>query len=105
MSNRCVCCPNFVAATSVATAEGITTITVPSTFNPTVCNCYCLLIRTSIPNTTECNSVVVTNGTVTWPILVCDGNNYRPCQLKCRSVLKLRYLSDPAHFLLEKVKR
>lgn len=105
MSKCCFSCQNMVSATAVATADGVTTITVPSTFIPTVCNCYCVLIRVPITVSTECNSVVITNGASTWPILVCNGNNWRPNKLRCRSILQLKYLSDPVHFLIEKVKR
>ena len=103
--SKCIACPNIVSATSIVTANGVTTITVPSTFIPSVCNCYCILLRVPIPTGTECNSIVVTNGTSTWSILICNGNNYRPSKLKCRSILQVKYLSDPAHFLLERVRK
>ncbi len=103
--SKCICCPNFTHATSIVTANGITTITVPATFNPTICNCYCVLLRTTFPTVSACNSVVITNGTVTWPVLESCGSNWRPCNLKCRSILKLRFCADPDHFILERVRR
>lgn len=103
--NSCNSCPNIISASSITLSEGVYTITVPSTFTPTVCNIYCILLRTPIPTGSNCNSVVVTNGSATWNVLVNNGNNWRPCELKCRSILQLKYFDDPAHFYLCRVKR
>lgn len=105
MACNCRACPNFLTATAVATAAGVTTITVPATFQPSARNDYCILLRVSIPKDSSCNSVSITNGTATWSVLECDGDNWRPCSLKCRSVLKLRFFDDPAHFLIKRTGR
>lgn len=96
-------CDNFIKAVSVAVTSELTedylTITVPTTVTFTEGN-YCIGLNTTIPTTVSCARVVVTNGTDTVPILKCDGDYWRPCQLRCKSVLRLRYLDDPAHLLI-----
>lgn len=99
----CRCC-NFVKASSVTVveptdAEAYFQITVPADTTFTE-GTWCIGLFTTIPNTIQCAAVQVTNGTDTYPILVCDGNNWRPCQLRCRSVLHCRFLTDPEHFLI-----
>ena len=97
-------CNNFVKATSVAvetptTGESYIQITVPATVTFTEGD-WCIGLFTTIPNTINCASVTVTNGTDEYPILKCNGNNWRPAQLRCRSILSLRFLTDPEHFLI-----
>lgn len=104
MACNCRNCPNFIRASSVAVTtpsgggESYITITVPSTvtFNN---GCYCIGLFTTIPTTVNCARIVITNGTDTVNVLKCNGDYWRPCQLRCRSILKLLYLSDPVHFL------
>ena len=103
--NTCKCCEHLFVATSVDWANGIYTINVPKTLEPKeFCN-YCILLRTPIPVTTTCNRVLINNGTTTWDVMTCNGNYWRPCTLKCRSILKLRYFADPEHFVIEQVKK
>lgn len=131
----CVSCPNEIMAVSVATAQDAaaesatasqadaksssgavvaeispdytTTITVPESVSFNALGTYCIAIRCPVVDAqnVSCAKVVVTNGTDTVPILICDGDNWRPCAIKCRTILKLRYHSDPAHFVVEQVKR
>jgi hypothetical protein len=109
MSCNCQSCERFIKATSVAittptTGENYITITVPNTVTFTD-GCWCIGLFTTIPNTIQCARIVVTNGTDEINILQNDGNYWRPCQLRCRTVLKLQHLSDPEHFLIRKVRR
>lgn len=104
---NCKNCPRFLKAQSVvvttpaAGGEDYLTITVADTVDFSE-GCYCIGLFTTIPTTVSCCRVVVTNGTDELDILKCDGDYWRPCQLKCRNVLRLRYLSDPAHLLIAK---
>lgn len=96
-------CNNFIKATSVVvestTTEDYIQITVPATVTFEEGN-YCIGLFTTIPSNIQCARIEVTNGTDTYPILKCDGNNWRPCQLRCRSILRLRFLTDPDHLLI-----
>lgn len=98
-------CKNLIKATSVAITtptgggESYITITVPSTVSFTAPGCYRIALYTTIPTTLNCARIVITNGTDTLDVLKRDGNYWRPCQLKCRDILKLQYLDDPAHLL------
>jgi hypothetical protein len=42
---------------------------------------------------------------VTGNIMICNGNYFRPLPLRSRTVLRVQYLDDPAHFQLISVKR
>lgn len=96
-------CTQIIKATSVAittpeTGESYITITVPETITFTD-GLYRIGLFTTIPTTINCAYIVITNGTQTVNVLKCNGNYWRPCELKCRSILNLIYLDDPAHFL------
>lgn len=96
-------CKNIIKAESVAittptSGESYITITVPSTVSFSE-GCYRIGLFTTIPTGISCAYIAITNGTQTANILKCNGNYWRPCELKCRSVLNLIYLDDPAHFL------
>ena len=102
MSCNCAC--NIIKATAVTvetpeTGEAYMQITVPATTVFTE-GCYQIGLFTTIPSTVNCASVQISDGTDSYPILRCDGNNWRPAQLKCRSVLNLKFLTDPEHFLI-----
>lgn len=96
-------CENFIKAQSVAIAtqetEQYIQITVPATVTFTEGD-WCIGLFTTIPTSINCARVTITNGTDEYPVLKCDGNNWRPCQLRCRSVLNCRFLTDPDHFLI-----
>jgi len=100
----CNCTCNIIKATEVtvetpADAEAFMQVTVPATTVFTE-GCYRIGLFTTIPNTVNCASVQISDGTTNYPVLKCDGDNWRPAQLKCRSVLNLRFLTDPEHFLI-----
>ncbi len=57
----------------------------------------------SIPATRECNQVRVTDGTTTLDIY-CNNQYWRPCMLKCRSVLVLENYEDPDLLVIRAVK-
>ena len=96
-------CNNFVKATSVEVTTDLTEsyiqITVPATVTFDE-GSLCIGLFTTIPTSIECARVVVTNGTDSLNILKCDGNYWRPCKLRCRSVLHTRVLTDPEHLLI-----
>lgn len=98
--NNCRC---LIKATSITTTGGVTTITIPDTDFST-CGFYCIGLFTAIPVGTDCTRVVITSGEATYPIECCDGNYWRPCEIKCRSILKLKFFDDPNHFILSAVK-
>ena len=106
----CNCC-NYrkTRATSiVATPDGtdtILTITVPSTVDLTSMGCVDVIIATAIPQSARCCRVSVTNGTQTLNVLKDDGNYWRPCELRCRSILRMRLLTDPIHLLIRGVSK
>jgi len=98
-------CPRFLKAQSVVVTtpagggEDYLTVTVADTVTFQE-GCYCIGLFTTIPTTINCARIVVTNGTDQLDVLKCDGDYWRPCNLKCRSVLRMSYLSDPAHMLI-----
>lgn len=96
---------SIIQASSVALTttdtETYITITVPDT--TTFGNgFYRIALNTTIPTSVNCARIAITNGTDTANVLKCNGNYWRPCQLKCQSVLRLRYLTDPVHFMIIK---
>ena len=100
------CNCNIIKATSVelttpTTGEPFYTITVPATVDLADEGPLNIGLFTSIPSGASCCYVQVTNGTSTLDILRCNGNYWRPCQLKCRSVLHLQVLTDPEHLLIK----
>lgn len=100
------CNCNIIRATSIAietpeTGEAYIQITVPATVTFTE-GCYRIGLFTNIPTTLSCAPVQITNGTDEYPVLRCNGNNWRPSQLRCRSVLNLEFLTDPEHFLVSR---
>ena len=101
----CNCCRNLLKAEKIVTTEGITTITVKtgSFVNIHRCDKVCIGLFAAIPELSDCNKVVITDGTT---LLNTYKNEqfWRPCNLKCRSTLVFKYLDDPALLVIEKVK-
>lgn len=87
-----------IRASSIAVADGVTTITLPA--SPTIesGNVIDVLLATTIPTGTDGTSISITNGTVTGSLMNGNGNYLRPYPLTSRTVLRVQYLSDPAHF-------
>lgn len=92
-------CATKVRATGIALAGGNVTITVPATVTFTDGQLYDIGLFTSIPAGTGCCTIQVTNGTDTYYVMNNAANYFRPCVLRCRSVLRVLFLSDPAHLL------
>lgn len=88
-----------VRAISIVLSGETFTITVPATTNLTDVGCLRIGLFSTILDTVSCANVVVTNGTSTLPVLIENGNNWRPCRLCCRSIIKTQILTDPAHLL------
>lgn len=105
----CNCNIRNVRATSiVATPDGsdtLLTITIPSTTDLTNMGCVNVLLATSIPTSVNCARIVITNGTVSLNVMRDDGNYWRPCRLRCRSILRTLLLTDPAHLLIKGISR
>ena len=100
MSCNCGACPNLISATSVTAANGVTVITVPAGTSFVSGQCYCIGLFLTVPAGTNGNQVNVTNGTDTYTVFNRVANLWRPrCALRSRSLLKLRFFDDPAHFL------
>ena len=106
-SNGCGCCPNLIKASSITFDSGTTTITVPGNSLTNLSNCQklCIGLFTSIPTGVDCSQVVVTDGTNQYNVYKCNNQYWRPCNLKCRTILVLQYLNDPATLVLRKIKR
>lgn len=87
-----------IRATSVAVSGGITTITVPETPTISVGDVVDILLATAIPDGTDGTQISITNGTVTGNLMNGNGNYLRLYPVTSRTVLRVQYLSDPAHF-------
>lgn len=92
-----------VTASSVTLTDGVSTVTIPSTVTPADGTVYKIYLRTSIPSGTDFSQISITNGTVTANVMNHSANYFRPYVLKGWMVLTVRYLSDPSHFLIERI--
>lgn len=98
-------CDNFVKAESITletdatTSEQYLEITVPATTTFTAGD-WAIGLFTTIPNSVKCARISVTNGTDSYDVLRCNGNYWRPCSLRCRSILRCSFLTDPEHLLV-----
>jgi len=102
----CNCCNcRSVRASSVAVTGTSITITVPADTDLTSVGCLRIGLFTTIPTSVNCANIIVTNGTESLNILKCNGDYWRPSKLCCRSIIRTRVLSDPAHLLIEGVSR
>ncbi|MFI3171720.1 MAG: hypothetical protein R3Y09_06585 [Clostridia bacterium] len=104
-TGNCNFCGCLIKATAIATEKGTTTVTVANGSLTDLCRCskVCIGIYTSIPAESECNQIVVTDGTT--KLTVVQNNQYwRPCKLQCRSVLVATYLDDPQLLVIKAVK-
>lgn len=100
MACNCSICSNIIPASNVDVTDGVTTITIPATTSFQNGNIYCIGLFTTIPAGTNGSQVNVTNGTNTLTIFNRNANYWRPyCGLRSRTMLKVRFLNDPAHLL------
>ena len=90
--------PIRVRATELAVAGGITTVTVADTVEFAPGTVYDILLATPVPDGTDGTQISITNGTVTGTVMRCNGNYYRAYPLTSRSVLRVQFFDDPAHF-------
>lgn len=99
-SMACRCRPNIprYRASSVAVADGVTTVTIPASPALEPGMVADIILSTAIPAGTDGTSVSVTNGTVTGSLMNGNGNYLRPSSLTSRTVLRVQYLADPSHF-------
>lgn len=104
-------CIQRVSATLVAVAGtgniATTTITVPATVTFAPGCIYDILLNAQVPEGTDRTIVAVTNGTDTMNLYQhCISGNYaRAVRLGSRTVLRVQYFDDPAHFVLLAVRR
>lgn len=108
----CNCNPNIpvIRATSVEVADGVVTITIPATPTIETGEVIDVLLATSIPDGTDGAELVITNGTITTPVMNGNGNYLRFYPLTSRTVLRVQFLNDPVHFQIinvfgKKIKR
>lgn len=108
----CNCNPNIpvIRATTVEVADGIATITISATQTIEAGEVIDVLLATSIPDGTDGAELVITNGTITTPVMNGNGNYLRFYPLTSRTVLRVQYLNDPVHFQIinvfgKKIKR
>ena len=96
----CKCIPNIpkLKASSVAVASGVTTITVASSPEITAGEVADVILSTAVPDGTDGTQITVTNGTVSGSLMNGNGNYLRLYPLTSRTVLRVQYLDDPAHF-------
>ena len=96
----CNCKPYIprIRATTVAVATGTTTITLPASPEITAGDVIDVLLATAIPTGTDGTQIEITNGTVTGDLLNGNGNYLRLYPLTSRTVFRVQYLGDPAHF-------
>lgn len=100
MNCQCNSRIEVVIPTSITTATGTTTITLPSTFEPVNGGIYDISLAASIPDVTTGNVLVITNGTVSGNLLNRLGSNVRMGGLNPQWVLRVMYLEDPIHWNL-----
>lgn len=96
----CDCRPNIprYRASSAAVASGVTTVTIPGSPAIEPGEVIDVILATAIPDGTDGTAVSITNGTVTGYVMNGNGNYLRPASLTSRTVLRVQYLADPAHF-------
>ena len=102
------CCCNFpkrIRAASVAATGGATTITLPATPTINPGDVIDVQLYTAIPDGTDGTTLSITNGTVTGFVMAGNGNYYRPLPLRSRTILRVQFLDDPAHFQLIGIRR
>lgn len=94
----CNPCIPRIRATTVAVAAGVTTITLPATPEIEAGEIVDVLLATAIPDGTDGTQITITNGTVAGDLMNGNGNYLRPYPLNSRTVLRVQFLNDPAHF-------
>ncbi len=98
MTCNCISCIPLIRAASVAVASGVTTITLPAAPAVSSGDVIDVLIAVAVPSGTDGTQISITNGTVTGSVMNGNGNYLRAYPLTSRTVLRVQYLDDPAHF-------
>lgn len=96
----CQCNVPVVVPGSIAVAGGVTTITLPATFEPVNGCVYDIPLAAAIPDGSNGSVITITNGTITGNLLNRLGSNVRMGTLNAQWVLRVMFLSDPAHYNL-----
>ena len=96
-----MCCnPNIARfrATDITVADGVATISIPTTATINNGDIIEVLLATSIPDGTDGAELVISNGTVSASILNGNGNYLRFYPLTSRTILQVQMLNDPLHY-------
>ena len=88
----------MIRAQSIAVSGGVSTVTVPGTYDIVPGGVYNILLATPIPDGTDGTQISITNGSVTGTVMKGNGNYARAKPLTSRSVLAVQFFDDPAHF-------
>ena len=93
-----------IRATSVAVADGVATISIPATSVINSGDIVDVQLFTSIPDGTDGAELVISNGgTIADPVMNGNGNYLRFYPLTSRTILRVQWLDDPAHFQILRV--
>ena len=96
------CIPRF-RADSVSVADGITTITLPTTAEISDGEVFDILLATAIPEGTDGTQIEITNETITGDLFNGNGNYLRLPFITSRTVIRCQMLNDPLHFQIIQV--
>ena len=99
--NQCFCEPNFpkIRVESIAIADGVATLTIPTTAVINDGDIVDVQLFTSIPDGTDGAEIIISNGgTVASPVMNGNGKYLRLSPITSRTILRVQYLSDPDHF-------
>lgn len=96
----CECKPSIpkIVASSVAVTAGVATVTIPATPAINDGDVVDIILATLVPEGTDGAQISITNGTITASVMNGNGNYLRFFPLTSRTVLRVQYLDDPAHF-------
>ena len=100
----CNCRVQQIVADSVTVTAGVATVTLPAAFIPVNGGIYDVSLATAIPDGTSGAVVTITNGTTPGNLLNRLGSNVRMGALNPQWVLRVMFLSDPAHYNLISVR-
>ena len=97
-------------ATGITVADGVATISIPTTATINNGDIVEILLATSIPDGTDGAELVISNGTVSASVFNGNGNYLRFYPLTSRTILQVQMLDDPLHFQIinvfgKKIKR
>ena len=89
-----------IKATEINERNGTTVITADfSDILLRECDIVNIELNVPIKDKLECTRVVISGyNEGQLYVLSCFGNYWRPCNIKCKTIISLKYLNDPEHF-------